>query len=61
MSEPEDNDPRLSFFNLVFLRFETPPPPPLDELLPELESSLLELESVELVELTDVEEELLTP
>ena len=53
----EELESRFSFLPFVFLLLESADV----ELEVELESSLLELDSVELLELPDVEDELLIP
>lgn len=57
VSEVEELESRFTFLLFIFLLLESADV----ELEVELESSLLELESVELLELADVDDELLIP
>lgn len=57
VSEVEELESRFSFLLFAFLLLESPDV----ELEVELESSLLELDSVELLELAEVDDELLIP
>lgn len=57
VSEVEELESRFSFLLFVFLLLESADV----ELEVELESSLLELDSVELLEVADVDDELLMP